>query len=220
LQRPPNDVSLLPIVPTSFRLVWIAFPALVACGARTTLDVFEGSQLSAGAGGGGNEPAGSFDASQVAAAQAACSAGQFGSMDSNLTQNDVKGLAAGSWFLCTMSSSPDAAGTLFSPGITLTPDGHFHRLNWDSSGGLVQGMGARNEGTWSVECQVTSSFPENKPCPVGGIDIRMVTEGGGTDPANCAGGQIFFESGPRRMNILNDQTFCNDDAQVDWLVSL
>jgi hypothetical protein len=196
-----------------------AMSLLAACGGRT-LDVgrtgaSEGAadsgggpaaSILAGVDGGSGAPAASFAPLSVQAAEVRC--GQpHGLAVATSAQTDAKALLVGSWFLCSPSST-GAAGTLFWPGISLEPDGQWYRLVSDGSGGLVRGAGVQNQGTWAVQCQGQAPFPAGDPCPGAKITIKLVADGGDTDPSGCGGGPISFENAPVRMYI--------PDQPMEW----
>jgi hypothetical protein len=207
--------------------------AAVACGG-TTLDV---GSTDAGSTDAGSIDAGSitnqypndasyadsFTASQVQAAQANCDTAHGPAIHID-TPRDAKELLVGSWFLCASAGS-EAAGTMFAPGITLTPDGNWSRLLPDGNGGLVRGAGVQNEGSWTVWCYESGSHSDTAPCGRSGVSIRVVTVGGDETPAGCAGGLVSFEDAPRRMYI-PDELGLSCNAQygtktIDiWLVPL
>jgi len=178
----------------------LAVALLAACG---------GSAAATGDGGPGGDDGGlppdddaslasAFTAAQVQAAQARCGL-PHGPALALATQGQAKGLLEGSWLLCV-----DASTTMFSPGITLMPDGSWYRLNADGSGGLLRGLGVQDQGTWSVQCTDESPLPDSQPCPGSSITLRMDDVGGDLTASGCAGGTLSFESAPQRMYLPDD----------------
>lgn len=165
----------------------------------------------------------SFTAARVQAAQARCNA-SHGSVIDVYTRGDVNGLVVGSWLLCAPTGT-DAEGTMFSPGVTVLPDGNWVRLLPDGNGGLVRGSGVQNQGSWQSNCATFGPASDTDPCGKDSVDLQLGTVGGDLTPSGCAGGAISFEDGPRRMYYVDDPgEWCTTQyagpAMDLWLVPL
>lgn len=185
------------------RLAAVVTASLVACGGQST---------PSGSGGGTSTASGkplsaSFSASQVSAALANCNL-PHGPAVIPTDQTREAQLAVGAWAACPDPSTP-APASLLVPGIVLFPpgsddSGQWMRLETNASGGLSTVVGVQNQGQW---------FAPNA------VDVDVETVGGG--PGGAGGGTTSFETNPRRMYIVTDQTDCPDCAALElWLVPL
>jgi hypothetical protein len=156
----------------------------------------------------------SFDMGQVQQAQAQCGL-SHGAEDPVSTWGNAQAELVGAWYLCSGSTALSA--TTFSPGIELATDGTWYRLASDGQGGLTRGQGVENQGTWFVGCEAESPFPQNQTCPGQGSPIDFSDSSAATQDGDS--GPLSFESGPRRVHILDYLGSSGATADV-WLVPL
>ncbi len=171
--------------------------AFAACSGKT-IDV--GSSEQTGDSGSGEAiaptPGTSFTASQVQAALGACNQ-PHGTADAYSTVAGLSSRLVGAWFMC-----PGTAGSISSDtSAVFGADGSWHRLDSDGNGGLVEGQGLEDTGTYSA----APTNDASDECDPSDCPVTFHGSQGSIEQA-----ELSFETGPRRMLF----------GGVNWFVPL
>jgi hypothetical protein len=176
-------------------LVLASASLLAACSGHT-IDVGSAAQPDGGADGTSPAPASSFTALDVQRAQQACSA-PHGTAD---LYSDVAGLQSrlvGAWYIC-----PGAVIAVQDDGSAVfTADGQWIKLVDDGSGGLREGQGLQETGTYHLGL----GNDADPVCDTSNCRMTLQSQAGGGSEVS-----VGFETGPRRMLL----------GASDWLVPI